>query len=282
MAEEEKKAVKDDAVSSPKDTENTVGTEVEQKPETKKKKRGIVKKIFIGLGIILLIGILWLGWLGFVPVLSNLLGANNARDLGVTYTAADLTAFYDKTSQKVKNFADAPTRSDGKKTIFADPKQMSVTISQEEITARIADLADWVYMPIKNVQVAFSDDNVIEVSGNLVTDVVDEFVNFIGGVGYSQEDVQTGLNWLGRFAGNPAIYLKTRGSIINNRLSLELLDAKIGRWTPPKDEALKVLTTGTINALAGTKGLDVDSATFSDGQMHFDGVGPTTIYVKTN
>lgn len=253
----------------------------EKKP--KKKKGGVgkfISRFFMVLGVILLIGVLYAGWLGFVPGLSNLMGSHSPKDLGITYTQADLDSFHDKTDSKVLNYENSPTNSLGKKTIFANVKTMNIDLTEEELTAKVNSYSEWVYMPVQNVQIRVNEDGSVEASANLSTERVDEFVNFIGGVGYSSEDVQTGLDWLGRFAGDPAIYLKGAGEINNNSIQFDLLDVKIGRWTPPMDEAYKVIYTGLLNGLAGIVGLDINSAAVKDGQIHFDGQGPTTIYVK--
>lgn len=252
-------------------------TPEEEKP---KKKHSVLKWVLITLGAVLLAGLLYAGWLGFVPGLSTVMGANKPVDLGVTYTEQDLQAFYDKTGQEVLDYADAPVSTDGYKTIFADPVAMDVQVTQEEITARINE-SGWVYMPLDNVQVRLGEGNSIEVSGNINTEALEGFIPFIGGVGYSQEDIDTGLAWLKRMAGNPVVYINSVGSIKNNNLSLTIKEARVGRWTAPTAEATQILTTATENALRGTVGLEVESATFGDGYIDFVGTAPTTIYVKS-
>jgi len=151
--------------------------------------------------------------------------------------------------------------------------------TQEEITARI-NASEWAYMPVKNVQVRFGDNGQIEASGNLNTNNLANFVNFIGGVGYSQEDVQTGLDWIDRFTSDPAVYINASASVENNLLILDISEVKIGRWSPDLEDAADVLNTATRNSLKGVAGLYIDSALFSDGILDFKGVAPTTIYVK--
>jgi hypothetical protein len=258
--------------------------ETKEVVKSTKPKRKVLRWVLITIGVLLLIPIFYAGWLGFIPGLSQLMGANNPVDLGVTYTEQDLQEFYTKTGQEVKDYNNAPldpSMGEDYRTIFADPEAMDLQVTQEEITARINN-DDWIYMPMTNVQVRLGEGNSIEVSGNVDVDALEGFIPFIGGVGYSQEDVDTGLSWLKRMAGSPAVYINSTGSISNNVLDLTINEVKIGRWNAPISEATDVLTTATENALRGTIGLDVESATFGDGYIDFVGTAPTTIYELSN
>ena len=48
-----------------------------------------LKGLAITIGVLVIVVVLVLGYLGFVPGVSNIFGSNKPRDLGVTYTAAD-------------------------------------------------------------------------------------------------------------------------------------------------------------------------------------------------
>jgi hypothetical protein len=263
------------------DNESATVDEPEVKPSVKKRRKwpwvvGTLVLIFI------VIPVFVLGYLGFVPGLSSLMGATKARDLGVRYTEADFISYQTKTGRQFLDFANAPDNplKPGKKTIFADSKPQDTFTTQEEITAAI-NLVGWSWMPLTNAQVRFGDGTV-EVSGNLNMDQISNFVNFIGGVGYNQSDVDKALSWGKRLAGNPPIYIKAAASVTNNVLDMNIEQVKIGRFNAPRDTASKVLNTGTVNALDNTYGLNTESATFSNGQLHFVGTSPSTIYVKHN
>lgn len=230
--------------------------------------------------IILLIPVLVLGYLGFMPGVSSLFGANNPKDLGVHWTAADYASYQQKTGAQFLNFANAPDNpaKPGKKIVFADPKQMDLALTQSEVTATINSVG-WVWMPLKDVQVKF-DNGAVEVSGKLNTANIANFVKFIGGVGYDQSQVDKALSWVKRFAGDPAIYIKANASVVNNNLSLQIVQAKVGRLSVPLDVAGKVLNAGTGSIEHNAIGYNVQNATFSNGQLHFTGISPTTIYVK--
>lgn len=259
--------------------------EPNKEPETKKSKAKKKKWPWVVgiIVIVLAIPVLFLGYLGFVPGLSGLLGANKAVDLGVKYTAADFESYKTKTGVIFVDFNSAPPSlvNPSKKTIFANPKSVNTSVSQSEITAAINNL-NWVLKPINNAQVKLSDNNKIEISGNINLNVLSRFTNFIGGVGYSQSDVNKAVEYGKKFVGNAPIYIDATGTVTNNQLKLTVNSVKIGRYTAPNGIAQKVLSTGTQNAINRTAGLDAKTVTVSGGNINFDGTLPTTVYVKPN
>lgn len=248
--------------------------------EKPKKKRRALKWTIGVVGIIILAVILYAGWLGFVPGLSNIMGANKPLDLGVTYTEEDLQSFYAKTGQNVIESKEAPVAGGGESIAFANPKALTVAITQEELTARL-NASNWVNMPLSNVQVRLGDGNSIEVSGNVDVDALRGFISYIGGVNYSQADIDKGLDWLNKMSGSPAVYIDSTGSITNNQLSLSVNSVKVGRWSAPTDKADETLNIATQNMLDKITGLNTNSLSESSGMMNFDGVGPTSIYVQS-
>jgi hypothetical protein len=233
--------------------------------------------------LILVIPILIFGYFGLVPGLSNIMGASKVRNLGVTYTDQDYANYLAKTQTKMLDFADAPNNPDkpGKKVVFANPVSAdNMKVSQQEITSAI-NKSGWLWMPIKNAQVRFSE-GAVEISGNLNLDYITQFIGFIGGVGYQSSDIDTAVSWAKKFVNNAPIYIKANGSVTNNQLQLNVQEVQVGRFTAPADIAQTVLATGTQSAINNTPGLDAQSAVLKDGSIIFTGSHPTTIYVKTN
>lgn len=231
--------------------------------------------------LVLILGVvLAAGWIGLLPGVSNVLGANKARDLGVRYTAADLASYQTKTGIQFADFANAPQNPEkpGKKLIFGDPRTVeNLSISQEELTAAVNSLG-WRSMPLDNVQVR-AGDGTVEVSGNLRTENVTSFVKFIGGVGYAKPDVDTVASWAEHFLSHTPVYVKASVSAENDQLSFALQDAKVGRVAIPQDIAEKVLRTGLSNAIVNAGNYQIKSASLTNGQLNFSGTYPTTIYV---
>jgi hypothetical protein len=245
------------------------------------------RNILIAVGIVFLLifttPIFIAGYFGFVPILSTIMGANNAKDLGVTYTQQDYVNYLAKTKTNLQNFSDAPANPDNpsKKIVFANPIDVTdMNTTQEELTAAINE-SEWSWMPIDNAQVKLSNGTV-EISGNLKLDNIANFISFIGGVGYSQQDIDTAVGWAKRLLNNAPIYIKADGSVNNNQLTLSVQEVKVGRYTVPNDIAQTVLSTGTQNAISRTPGLYAKEANIIDGGLVFTGSHPTTIYVKTN
>lgn len=264
-------------------TEVSQDTQPKSTEQNGQKKRGH-KKLFITLGIlgiIILIPVLLAGWFGFVPGISTLMGAGKAKDLGVRYTAADFTSYQQKTGVVFNDFANAPANPNkpGKFIVFADPKTVQdISVTQSELTAAINN-ANWLWMPLTNTQVRLGDGTV-EVSGNLNIDYITNFIGFIGGVSYNQADVQKAVDLGKKLVGNAPVYIKANASVTNNQVTLNLTEAKIGRYNVPLDIANKVLSSGTNNAIKNTAGLNAVSAQPKSGALVFTGTYPTTVYVK--
>ena len=59
----------------------------------------IVKILGVIAVLIIILAVASLGYLGFVPGISNIMGANSPRDLGVKYTSEDLQRARSKLGQ---------------------------------------------------------------------------------------------------------------------------------------------------------------------------------------
>jgi len=248
--------------------------------KTKSKRRHPWRTFGIVILVLLLAGVLAAGWFGMVPGVSSVLGANKARDLGVKYSAADLTSYQEKTGIRFADYATAPENPNkpGKKVIFADPRRVDgMAISQEELTAAVNSL-NWRTMPLKNVQIR-ANDGAVEVSGNLDAKNIAGFIKFIGGVGYSQQDVDKAASWAMRLVNNAPVYVNASVGAENDQLSFTLHEAKVGRLNIPQPIAEKVLRVGLTNAITNADNYEIKSASFSNGHLNFSGTYPTTVYV---
>lgn len=265
--------------------DNTKPASTEKIPKSKAekphKKHRLLKVFGTIFGVLILAVILIAGWLGLVPGLSNIMGARTPKDLGVRWTEADFESYKAKTTTTFYDFATAPDNPEkpGKKTVFADPKTVQeLQLTQEEITAAINNL-NWSWLPAENVQVKLSEGT-MEVSGNLKLDHVEEFISFIGGVGYSENDVSKAADYGRKFVQGGAFYAKGSASVANNQLAFDLQKIQIGRLSIPIDTASNVIYTGGSNSINNAQYLDAQSATVGNGTLNFSGTYPTTIYVK--
>ncbi len=255
-----------------------------EKVSEPKVKKSHKKLIIVGIVIfiVFVVPILIVGWFGFVPGLSDLMGANKPKDLGVRYTTADYESYKVKATASFLDLSKAPYKPNipGEKLLFDGPVITgNLELTQEEITATVNEIG-WVWMPISNAQVKIGE-NSVEVSGNLNLKHMNEFVDFIGGVGYSKDEVAKAVSLAKTFASSPPIYLKADASVANDQLSLKVIDISIGRINVPQKIAESVLSTGTTNAINKTDNLQADSATLqADGSLKFSGIYPSIVYVR--
>jgi hypothetical protein len=244
-----------------------------------------MKKVLLGilitLVVIVLIGVLVAGYLGLVPGLADIFGANKPRDLGVKYTQADYDSYLAKTNTQVFEFAQAPVAPahPADTIVFTDPQAKNVVLTSAEISARAA-YTKWADNPVTDVQVKCEANGAVEISGRLVTSRLAGFAAAIGYGGYSAADVKTATDWLGVAGTNPAVYIKAQGSITNNVPSITVSEAQINRLGVPADLTDQIAVTLAKSILSRVPGLNVKSATFGADGLHFDGTSPTKYYVK--
>lgn len=265
-----------------KDT-NTQDSDMMNGGKSDHKKRGSVIKILLSIVLLLLIPLLLVGgWLGFVPGLSNIMGARSVKDLGVTYTEQDYASYLATTNTSFLNIDDAPAQPDNpdKKVVFADQATAeNMVLSQEEITAAINE-SNWAWMPLKDVQVRMNDGDV-EVAGRLNTDHLRSFITFIGGVDVDPGQVESAIGWAERLLSDAPVYLRADTRVSEGSLEFNLVDGNIGRFSIPTDIGNTVLRTGTESVLSNTPLLDISSAEFQNESLEFSGAYPSTVYVKT-
>lgn len=255
-------------------------TDLNNKPVAAPKKRHT--GLIIGLSalvIILLIPVLIAGWFGFVPGISRVMGATKAQDLGVVYTPADVTSYQQKTAVTFKDYASAPAdpTDPGSVTVFADPKTVTdLRITQEELTAAI-NSSGWSGMPIDNTQVRLSS-GVVELSGNLNIENIQNFVNNFDQTAASQQNVDNAVGWAKQFLGSVPVYIKASASVQDNKLSFTVTEAKIGRFSIPIPADAS--TTESSNVVLKADNFEAKSVQAVDGALIFSGTYPATIYVK--
>ena len=124
------------------------------------------------------------------------------------------------------------------------------------------------------------ENGTIEMSGNLNIGHVEDFVRFIGGVGYSDSDVSKAADLGRKLVNGAAFYAKGTASVEADQLTMNLQEIKIGRYSVPLDIAQNVIKTGGSNGIGRTEHLVVDSAQVGAGMLTFSGTYPTTIYVR--
>jgi hypothetical protein len=115
----------------------------------------------LGVGIL---GILILGYLGFIPGLSDLMGANKAKDLGVKYSTVDYASGLAKVpGATVLNPEDLCVICE---YTSSGSVPVNTSFSQEEFTAMM-NARNSTKGPLKDAQFKFNADGTVEASGKI-------------------------------------------------------------------------------------------------------------------
>lgn len=188
-----------------------------------------MKKVFFILFLVLIITpILILGFLGFIPGLSTLLGTDKPRDLGIRYTEADLKSC--RVKSQVKYDTSLPDNSDPVQSVqYIGKRDINTEFTAQELTATMNN-QPWKYWPYKNVQLKFNTDGSGEISGILIKSKIPGYAAIIGA---SVEVTNFAMKFL---PNDPVFYVKMRASLKDNKVDLfEPQSLQIGRLPIPLD-----------------------------------------------
>jgi hypothetical protein len=164
-------------------------------------------------------------YMGFMPGVSDLFGFNKPKDLGVTYTAADLASFNAKRAPfTLEGYT--PT-SGNDRVLFSgfDPaKTIKAAFTSAELTA--AANAKKAFYPLTDVQVKITQD-IMEISGKIQTGRVSNYASWLG---IPKDKIKVVTDIVTKFPANPPAYIKGKFEMINNRVTkFNVIDATIGK-----------------------------------------------------
>ncbi len=212
-------------------------------------------------------------YLGFVPVLSGLLGASTPRDLGVRATDADLASF----SQKMgRSLAELPAGAAPEQSLaFQGSHPVDAQITQEELTAARRH-PSYAYDPLGDgFQAKFNDDGTVEMSGTLIKRNLVPW-----GKAFRLDDARIeGISGrLGAYRTDPAFYVKGKVVIKDDVPSIEVEKATLGKVPLPAG-AIPDSTLDEIaaQAIGNVPGLHIGSLTVEGGKMEFRGTYPDSV-----
>lgn len=217
-------------------------------------KRGDLMKSsikIIGAGIIglVILGVLVLAYLGFVPILSDLMGTNKAKDLGVTYSEANYASGLDKVPGAIVLnpqylCATCPYTSSGSVAV-------NTNFTQEEFTAMMNKRNSQVG-PLRDAQFKFNADGTVEGSGILIDP---------------------------RVSG--PVYVKGKiDSASGRNATLKLDYAEIGKLPLTGDQAkiAEQLANDIIQkTFAQNPGLSITDISIEEGKINFNGTLPKEV-----
>jgi len=236
---------------------------------------GLLSKMILALVIVVLLGVVALGYLGFVPGLSDVMGSNKPRDLGITYTASDLNSANSKLGVTIKTLP--PTENGIDSLSRSGQQQVTASFTSAELTALFNDHSQkWKYYPIKDIQVKIGDDGTIEMSGVLL-------VNRFKGLADALEIPEGGRSqirpYLSYVSSNPSIYIKGRLSVANNVVQSDITEIQIGRFSVGGDQlqGIQPVIEQFIQDRADGRIIHINSASFSNGKANIDVLIPQEV-----
>lgn len=218
------------------------------------------------LSSLLLVFVLFIGYFGFMPGVSALMGTNKPRDLKISYSSADLSSAQSKLQQSIIDALSDPYGQ----LVDSDSATLVVELTPEELSAILSAI-----QPISDVQVKIIGETV-EFSGQIDSERIPQFLSTVGVSGFDEENALLELTNI-QIPFDPVFYVKGTGSVRDDNVDLELERVELGRLPIPVDKADKTLKTYIEAVLDSTPNLDIGDAGIKDGKLLFKGTVPTQI-----
>jgi hypothetical protein len=232
-------------------------------------------KVGIGVGAVLLTVVLILGYLGFVPILSDLMGANRGRDLGVSYTTAD----YDFARSKLGFTLNtsSPDVFPADSITVGGFKPLTATLTSAELTALVNKLTDtWKYFPLENVQIRINSDGSLEIQSTLL---LNRFEGFAQAIKMSESTLSKIRPVLAIIQTNPSFYMKCSFTIKDGVAQSTFSQIQIGKVDMGVSDIAVMQTSFNSfleNIAQAPKG-SFTNMSFGNGVVNIEGNLPTEI-----
>lgn len=233
-----------------------------------------MKKLLTSLIIIVavggLVGVLLVGYLGFVPGLSHWLGSDKPRDLGVKYSTEMIDQAQEKTGVEVVQLPDSTSVEASIQ--LSGQKEVNYSLTSQELTA-LANRS-WKYFPISQVQLKINSDGSVEGSG--VVDI-NKISAYSKAVGFSVETAEKTIDDYKIPRMVIPFYFKFTGNAKDNQVNLQPQALEVGRLGIPGgvlSENARKLSEFLSISISRSPGFSIKTLTFSDGKMNFEGTVP--------
>jgi hypothetical protein len=225
---------------------------------------------------IILIPTLVLGYMGFVPGLSDIMGSNRPRDLGVRYTQADLNSMMAKNG--VQDVVLADTSIPEQSLSFSGSKPLKNSFTEAELTARMNDYTKVKYNAVSDMQLRINADGTTEISGRIDLNGAEDCAAAFGMPKQDFDKLKPYLDKAKVLNPKPAFYAKGTVKIVNNQLSMDADRVEIGKLPLPMEQMpMDAVVRESETILANVEGLNIKSLEFKDGKMNFDGTVPAKV-----
>lgn len=233
----------------------------------------------LAIAVIVIAAVLVLGYLGFVPGVSNLFGSNKPKDLGVTYTQADYNSAHARngTTHSALPAGTAPENS----IKFSGSHPVNTIYTQAEINAEINN-RDWEYYPLKDCQLRINADNTVEFSGIVITS---RLKNYAAGLKEGDDTLNSITNYIKYIPGNPAFYAKGTVEVANGQIvNTNITQFKVGNlnFTGQIDDKLPDIISAVNKQMQYYPGFTIKTLKFANDKVQFVGTLPDSARVVGN
>ena len=233
----------------------------------------------LAIAVIVIAAVLVLGYLGFVPGVSNLFGSNKPKDLGVTYTQADYNSAHARNGT-THSILPAGTATENS-IKFSGSHPVNTIYTQAEINAEIND-RDWEYYPLKDCQLRINADNTVEFSGLVITS---RLKNYAAGLKESDDTMNSITNYIKYIPGNPAFYAKGTVEVANGQIvNTNITQFKVGNinFTSQIEDKLPDIINAVETQMQHYPGFTIKTLKFANGKVQFVGTLPDSARVVGN
>lgn len=233
------------------------------------------KKILYLFAIIVLAVIAVIGYWGFIPGVSYVLGSTKPRDLGVASTSEALASAEKKSGV---DFAQAPA-TQTTSIAFSGRVSGKGSFTGEEITSIVRESA-WKDFPAENFQMRINDDGTVEVSGKMMLEKIPAYLAAHGlPVGKAQWYIEKAAT----LGINPPLYVKFESTWKDNQVSLTPHRIEVGRYSVSQEQYAEhedVVTNGIETVVRSVPNINIESIDYKGGTLNAVGAFPATVSTK--
>lgn len=237
-------------------------------PPASKSRKGCLWGCLAAILIPVLLAIGVLGWLGFVPGLSRVIGPK-PRDLGVemtvpaAYECADALSVPDTHSDILRLLEDPSEFESFHASLTSEQASSLLLLGQDGIP-------NW---PLEFVQLRVNEDGTAETSGVLDFEQLTPFLT--SNLGVPEGDVAEAVSRV-MLTSDAPFYVKGTAGVQNNAVSMSLSEIQIGRLTVPTGwyQSNEHVGADYISSTLDREGFAIDDMTLGAGVVSTTGTRP--------
>lgn len=233
---------------------------------------GLIKSAIAIAIIFIILGTVILGYLGFIPFVSDIFGSNSPRDLGVSYSLGKYDQIMEKGGGDIYTLpADTPAKDS---ISWSGTHSLDTSFTSSELSSW-ANYRNWKYFPFRSVQIRVNGDGTIESSGRII---YSKALDYASALGVSPETLKSALARINIPQTDLIYYIKIKGSVSGNRFSVMIQNIEVGRLPLPAGTIVTIqeaLLPFIESRLEAEPSFYITKATVEDGELKFVGKLPT-------